>query len=225
MPMPNGTSVPIEHLSVDTARETLGVFTCPSGQSKAQIKSMNEKAQGWLDRAKEGKLRRRDVWFLLDHQLWPKCGYGLCSLTAPWKELDGCMNNKWWQLAPLGGLIRTAPREMRDMDVGFYGAGCPHVGVECFIAQMNKLLMHYGCMSNNGLKLKVSLEYLIVELGVSTQPLQESYEHYNMRVTHSWMKSLWEKCHMFDVLVEFTDVPLELPREGDNWLMLLLAEA
>ena len=176
VPMPDGACVPIEHLSVDTARETLGVFTCPSGQAKAQIKSMNDKAQGWLDRAKEGKLRRRDVWFLLEHQLWPKCGYGLCSLAAPWKELDGCMNNKWWQLLPLGGLIRTAPREMRDMNIGFYGACCPHVGVECFIAQVNKLLMHYGCASNNGLKLKVSLEYLIVELGISVQPLQESYE-------------------------------------------------
>ena len=46
VPMPDGSSVPIEHLSVDTARETLGVFTCPSGQAKAQIKSMDDKAQG-----------------------------------------------------------------------------------------------------------------------------------------------------------------------------------
>jgi len=114
---------------------------------------------------------------------------------------------------------------MRDMNIGFYGAGCPHVGVECFIAQVNKLLMHYGCASNNGLKLKVSLEYLIVELGISAQPLQESYERYSERITHSWLKSLWEKCHKFDVLVEFANVPLELPREGDQWLMLLLAAA
>ena len=39
------------------------------------------------------------------------------------------------------------------------------------------------------------------------------------------MKSLWEKCHKFDVLVEFADVPLELPREGDQWLMKLLEAA
>ena len=53
------------------------------------------------------------------------------------------------------------------MSIGFYGAGCPHVGIECFITQVNKLLMHYGCKSNNGLKLKLSLEYMIVELGIS----------------------------------------------------------
>ena len=67
VPMPDGSSVPIEHLSVDTIKETLGVFSCPPGKADAHIKSMQKKAQEWIDRAKEGKLRRRDVWFLQDH--------------------------------------------------------------------------------------------------------------------------------------------------------------
>ena len=108
--MPDGSMVPIKHLSVDEARETLGVFTCPSGKAKEQIKAMQTKAQKWLDRAKEGTLKRRDVWFLLDHQLWPKAGYGICSITAPWRELDGCMNNKWWQLVPMGGVDSYRPK-------------------------------------------------------------------------------------------------------------------
>ena len=225
VPMPNGSYAPIEHLSVDTAKETLGVFSCPSGKAKGQIKAMQTKAQEWIDRAKEGKLRRRDVWFLLEHQLWPKVGYGISSLSAPWKELDGCLRNKWWQIVPMGGLIRTAPREVRDMDIGFYGAGCPHVGIECLTAQVNKLLMHYGSRSNDGLKLKMSLEYIILELGMSVQPLQTSYEKYGDWVTSSWIKSLWEKCAMFSVRVEFGDVPIELPRDGDQWLMKLFEAA
>ena len=139
-----------------------------------QLESMQEKTQEWIDRAKEGKLRRRDVWFLLDHQLWPKVGYGLCSVTAPWKELDDVLRIKWWQLVPMGGLRRTALFQIRDTNIGFYGAGCPHVGIECLIAQMNKLLMHYGCKSNDGLKFKISLEYMICKMGISDQPLQES---------------------------------------------------
>ena len=69
-------------------------------------------------------------------------------------------------------------------------------------------------------KLKLLLEYMIVELGISDEPLQESYEEYSSWVTDSWLKSLWEK-HKFNVLVEFADVPLEFPREGDQWLMKL----
>ena len=72
----------------------------------------------------------------------------------------------------MGGLIRSAPRDVRNTDIGFYGAGCPHVGIECMVAQVNKLLMHYGCPSNDGLKLKASLELMMIELGLGDQPYQ-----------------------------------------------------
>ena len=115
------------------------------------------------------------MWFLLDNQLWPRAGYGLSSVTTTWKELDGVLRTKWWQIVPMGGLRCSAPHQIRDTSIGFYGAGCPHVEIECLIAQLNKLLMHYGCTSNNGLKLKISLESMICEMGISDQPLQEDY--------------------------------------------------
>ena len=69
VPMLNGDLVKIDHLSVNTAKETLGVWTSPDGQSSQPLTAIQTKAQSWIDRAKEDKLMRRDVWFLLDHQL------------------------------------------------------------------------------------------------------------------------------------------------------------
>ena len=66
------------------------------------------------------------------------------------------------------------------------------MGVECFVEQTNKLLMHYGCPSSVGVGCKVSLEYVILELGVSFQPLQVSYQKYSKRLADCWLKSLWE---------------------------------
>ena len=59
--------------------------------------------------------------------------------------------------------------------MGFCGAGCPHPGVETLAAQINKLLMHFGCQSCLGMKLQLALEMMILELGISLQPLQETY--------------------------------------------------
>ena len=170
--MPDGNIVPIDHLPLDESKETLGVWTCPAGRAKprsrldkdpdSQIEAMQDKAQKWIDDASKGYLSRRDVWFLMDHQLWLKVGYGLCSVIAPWWDLDGCLKGKWWQIVPRGGLVRSAPSRIRDMSLGFYGTGCPHVGVECLIAQVGKLLVHYGCSSNNGFALKMSLKLLVV---------------------------------------------------------------
>ena len=39
------------------------------------------------------------------------------------------------------------------------------------------------------------------------------------------MKSLWEKCHIFEIEVNFLDNIVALPREGDIWLMWVLKEA
>ena len=48
----------IEHAAVDTAKETLGVWTNPLGDSNAAIETMQKKADDWIDRAKEGTLSR-----------------------------------------------------------------------------------------------------------------------------------------------------------------------
>ena len=98
----------------------------------------------------------------------------------------------WWQLLPLGGVIISAPRDLRQMSKGFYGAGCPHPVVECFMQQIQNIQAHYGCDSNLGLKMSVSIEMLIIELGVSVQPFQESFKKYKDWVTWSWMVSVWE---------------------------------
>jgi hypothetical protein len=80
--------------------------------------------------------------------------------------------------------------------------GCLHPGVECLAAQITKLLIHYGCRSGLGLKMSVSIELLITELGISAQPLCESFLKYGNWVTHTWLRSLWEKVNKFDIMVE-----------------------
>ena len=153
---------------------------------------------------------RRDIWFLMDHQLWPKLDYGLCSNTASFADLSLCLKKQWWQLILLGGIRRSARSEIRQLSRFFYGAGCPHPGVECAVRQVNKLLVHYGCQSNLGLEMKASLELLILELGITTQPLQESYKKYGGWATHSWLKSLWEKCDLLDFRAEFREGVIKL---------------
>ena len=103
----DGNGALIEHLGVDVAKETLGVFVCPSGVANQQLDVVKSKAQEWTSRAEDSKLRRRDVWFLVDHQLWPKLSYGLCSVETPWKILEKVLVKRWYDVLSLrGGLAR-----------------------------------------------------------------------------------------------------------------------
>jgi hypothetical protein len=159
-----------------------------------------------------GHLRRSGVWFLLDCQFWPRVGYGLCCNLAEHVKLEDCLSKQYFELLPLGGVIRTAPRAIRQLGKGFYGVGCPHPGIECFVGQIGKLLMHYGCPSSTiGEKIKISYNQLVIELGLSDQPFQESFAStYKDRVTWSWLVSVWEKSDIYGVKISMNDIPIEL---------------
>ena len=59
-------------------------------------------------------------------------------------------------------------------------------------------------------------------LGLSFQPLLESYKRFGYLVTHSWMKTLWEKVSTFDVKVVIADTDQQFPPEKDQFIMQAL---
>jgi hypothetical protein len=63
--------------------------------------------------------------------------------------------------------------------------------------------------------MQVSMELLITEMGISPQPLQESYAKYGKWITHSWLKLIWEEVDKFNVTIEIATMSIEPPREGD----------
>ncbi len=105
--------------------------------------------------------------------------------------------------------------ERHTIDLGFYGMGLPHLGVEALIAMSKQLLMRYGCDTATGQFMQVSYSLFLVELGISFQPLQELYSKYGFLSTHSWMKMLWEKISMFGVKIVVANKAMKYPQEGD----------
>ncbi len=222
IPLPDGTLAPIQHRMVDDAQKTLGIITCPSGDSTGSLMQMIEKTKKWLEALTSGRLHCCLMWISVDCQLWPSVKYGLCGSMATLSELESAMLPFYGKMLPLGGIIWTASKGIRQLDQGFYGAGLPHPGVEVIVEQSNKLLTHYGCRTALGTKLQTFIKLLLVELGMTFQPLQLSYTDFGDMVTISWLKRVWEKLNRFKFAVRVHNLRLMYPREGDNWLMARL---
>jgi len=165
VPLADGSFGNIQHLGVNEPIKTLGSMTCPSGSSKGSIEYMQTKATAWKDMIKVGKLSRRNVWFMMNKQLWPRISFGLCAVSATFQELSECLTKVYYEIHPQGGIRRTARRGTRQLAAGFYGVGCPHPAIECLVAQLNKLIMHYGSPSCLGVNMHTSVELLVIELG------------------------------------------------------------
>ncbi len=219
VPLPGGGSAGIGHKSVLHAEKTLGAMTSSDGNCREAIRMMQDKAQQWVNDVWNGKLHHRNVWFLLKFQLRPRIIYGLCSSTATFDELSNAMQQQYYQILPLGGVVRTTAIVSRTIDPGFYGIGLPNLGVEALVAMSNKLLMHYGCDTATGQFMRASHSLFLLELGILLQPLQESCSKYSFLLTHSWMKMLWEKISKFGVRTVIADTGITHPREGDQFIM------
>jgi hypothetical protein len=123
VPLPKGKEAPIAHRQVDHAEKTLDVMTSPDGNSGMSIQLMQEKAQAWINAMQNGHLHRRNIWFSLKVQFWPCIGYGLCSTTATYHELEQALHWQYYQILPLGGVVRHTTVGSRTIDSGFYGVG------------------------------------------------------------------------------------------------------
>jgi len=175
VPLADGSVGEIQHLGIDMPIKPLGSMTCPSGCSEGSIAYMQTKGRAWKDMIKTGNLSRRNVWFMLDKQFWPRISYGLCAVTPLYRELRECLMKIYYEIHPRGGIRRMARRGTRQLAARFYGVGCPHPAIECLIAQLNKFIMHYGSRSGLGLNIQTLLELLIIETSLSLKPVTEDY--------------------------------------------------
>jgi hypothetical protein len=168
--LPDGSTAPIEHLSVDTPSVTLGGTTCPSGNPEKVNLALRDKASAWANSARNSGLGPRDFHVSVHKKFWPKIKYGLCANTSAYEDLVAMMHKPYFWMAPIDGLIRSAKRELRFLDTGFYGLGFPHWGIEALIESYKKFFAHYGTQTVVGTQLQMSVEIMIMELGISNQP-------------------------------------------------------
>ncbi len=136
VPLVDGSVGEIQHLGINEPIKTLGSMTCPSGCSKGAIMYMQTKGTAWKDMIKVGKLSRRNVWFMLDKQFWPRISYGLCIVTASYRELTECLMKIYYEIYPQDGIRRKARRGTRQLAARFYGVRCPHPAIKCLIVQL-----------------------------------------------------------------------------------------
>ena len=106
----------------------------------------------------------------------------------------------------------------------FFGAGSPHLEVDFLIRQLMKLYIHFCCETSMGLKLKVSIEALAVELRVSSQP----YNNAALSTKPELRGASWFLCGRSAVISKLRFISgaqeyISLPRKNDSWLMNLFA--
>lgn len=100
------TVAPIKHLGADVASKTLSSMTATLGNMEPALTCLRDIAQAWIDLAKNAKMSRCNLWFLMKRQFWPKVGFGAGMISASFNELSTCLHRQYYQLLSMGGIRR-----------------------------------------------------------------------------------------------------------------------
>ena len=89
VPTPAGVGVKIEQLPVTTSKNTLGLYTNPTGCCTKQVDVLCDDMQSWTDRLCSSRLPTKWGWTSYRRQLWPKLSYGLGTNAATIEDIMG----------------------------------------------------------------------------------------------------------------------------------------
>lgn len=194
-PLPSGEREEIDNLPVSESKVTIGVASSPDEKGLGAMTRMNEKAMKWVNSTKNSSLDPRDIHDSITYKFWPSISYGLCANSAKYEQLVEGTHKPYYILCPLGALARSAKRELRYLDSGFFGLGLPHWGVEAPVASTKKILSHFGAQSLLGVQYQLSLELLTIDLGLGPQFFLQDYSKYGDWVTDCILSELWARLH------------------------------
>ena len=98
IPKPDGSCATIPLKEVDEAVETLGVFTCPSGDFSAQLKKIKGKGLDWAENLRSNYLAPTDAWLGFKAQLYPSMKYGIGTISVKPKLMEVTYQKVYYRL-------------------------------------------------------------------------------------------------------------------------------
>ncbi len=92
------------------------------------------------------------------------------------------------------------------------------------IGWANMILQHFGAPTTLGLKCKATLEAIQLEIGCKGNPLLEDFASRGILATPTWITSVWERTHLYNLkfLLSYSTLPLQ--RENDIDIISLLLQ-
>jgi len=171
-----------------------------------------------------GKLSRQEMWVAAHSTIWRTLSYPLPALNLTRQQWDDLLALLIRFLLPKLGVCRNFPRGLVFAPEKFFGLGLTHLFTMQEIARVKDIIYHTANETTTGDLYTASIELLYIELGSFLQLKATPFATWGHLTTTSLVKSTWEFLDTYSLSL-YTPIDVTLPRQGDNFLMPLLADA
>jgi hypothetical protein len=145
-------------------------------KQQLHVKNLVEKAIIWADHMRTGVLTKAEAWLALQTTIWRTFYYPLNALNMTRKQCEKIMSPVLKYALPAMGVCRTFPRDLVFSPTTYSGLGIKHLHTLQEISCIKDILHHTYIDSTTGKLYWTSLEFLLLELGISINISEINYK-------------------------------------------------
>ena len=223
-PNPDGEVKPLIRKAPSEGAKQLGIYSTPDGSCHAEREYLASKAVKFAHSlGHSGLLTRNETWLNLTHTISKTLEYPMLTsrLTEPdWDSISSIIHKV---ALPKAGLVRSFPHAVLYGPLKYQGMGYMNRWHLQELTHLADLVSQVHLGTTCGLKYQMTLEQLRLETGFPGPFTEVPYDTMAPCTTNSWIKTLWASCQQFGIQITDDFGTLPLLREGDQYLMPMLA--
>jgi len=192
IPEEDGSIKQIQRYDPNEARQYLGVLQTADGNDTYQLDKMYSDISTWNNRIAKTKMIPVHNLNAMLTRIYKTLIYPLPALSLTYDECFKLSNKLTTTSIPKCNVASTFPLKFRYFPRKYHGLALPDLYLEQRLGQLRELLTHSDLDDVLGKQLKLSLENIQVELGLTHLFLNYSHKTYGHLIPRTWMTSLWE---------------------------------
>jgi hypothetical protein len=185
-------TISVPQISVHDTYRTLGVHISPSGVTKDALQGLLAKARDYQAKIITSNLPREVALLSYNMYLLPKLGYPLPALTFLEADCHRLQSPTLAAFLPEIQLNRHIARSIVFSSVKFGGLSIRSLYCIQSFGQLTLFIGRLRAYDKTSKLLRISLSYLQLAVGSSTNVLDLSPAHYHQWTESVWLSSFWK---------------------------------
>ena len=209
---PEGNLTTTARYNHTTTIRIVAVHQAINGNMKQQLQVLQDKADEWCTKIKEGWVPQKLAHQGLKTMLWASLKYPLAATTLSDSEGAELTDKLFTLILPKLGAVCSYPKEFCHAPYGFHGLAYLQGKVEQEIKHITKVITHGTCNIPMGFLLWVSLEQAQLEVGTSCSFLNEPFDIYGILLMECFWKTIWQFIWQHGIRLEWNDQVIPKPQ-------------
>lgn len=217
--------IPLQHHSVHTSQEMLGVKMCPTGDFYDQLLAMKDISSSEAALICQSNISETDLWHAIKSSIFPRLSWPLPCMSISLRESKQLLRPILDAALPKLHIVSTLGYDYIHGSAAFQGLGLPELYHAGYSKQLEMLVDHLWKQTHTGHFIQIVIQEFILEAG-SMQPLfcpdRNSRLSSWLLTQNTWINSL--RTYVLDncISVNLTIPTLQLPRQHDIAIMDVL---